>query len=45
MRDKFMDCAEAIGPADWAERLFAQIETFDTAPTLAPMLALMARAD
>lgn len=44
MRDKFMDCAEAVGPADWAERLFAQIESFDTAPSLAPMLALMARA-
>ena len=42
MRDKFMDCAEAIGSTDWASRLFAQIETFDTEPSLAPMLALMA---
>ena len=43
MRDKFMDCAAAVGPADWASRLFAQVETCDTAPSLAPMLAMMAR--
>ena len=42
MRDKFMDCAAAIGPADWAGALFAELETLDTAPSLAPVLTMMA---
>ena len=42
MRDKFIDCAEAIGPADWSGALFDQLACFDTAPALGPMLALLA---
>ena len=42
LRDKFIDCAEAIGPADWSGALFDQLACFDTAPALGPMLALLA---
>lgn len=41
LRDKFMDCAEAVGPADWADRLFEQLAGFDSAPSLGPVVAMM----
>jgi 2-methylcitrate dehydratase PrpD len=45
MRAKFMDCAEAAGPSDWAVGLFAGLADFDTAPRLAPLLATLGRGD
>jgi 2-methylcitrate dehydratase PrpD len=43
MRDKFMDCAAAVGPADWASALFTALDAFDSAPALGPVVAMMAR--
>jgi 2-methylcitrate dehydratase PrpD len=42
IREKFMDCAAMIGPADWAETLFTGLEGLDSVQDLRPVLGLMA---
>lgn len=42
IRDKFMDCAAIIGPADWADTLFTGLEGLDSAQDPRPVLRLMA---